>query len=75
MASPECVSCKARPSEVTLRQWQATLFGKFLDPGKPSSQIAEWKKKAAEKAFLRRQANGALQGKGRRRHLLKKQAE
>ena len=72
--------CKARPKEVTLRQWQTTLFGKFLDPGKPSSQIksrqtAEWKKKAAEKAFLKRQANGALQGKGRRRDLIKKHAE
>lgn len=72
--------CKARPKEVTLRRWQTTLFGKFLDPGKPSSQIksrqtAEWKKKAAEKAFLKRQANGALQGKGRRRDLIKKHAE
>lgn len=69
--------CKKRPADITIRQWQTTIFGKFLDPGRKSSETRSrkdpaWRRRAADKAAAKRRENGALEGQGRRRDLLKK---
>ena len=71
--------CKKRPDDISIRTWQTTIFGKFLDPGRPSKlvkskQTPEWKKQQAHKAAARRRAKGCLEGQGRRTDLARKKA-
>eukprot|EP00435_Cladocopium_sp_Y103_P046280 s351_g13.t1 len=73
--------CKKRPENISIRQWQTTIFGKFLDPaGRKSSETRarkdpEWRRRAADKAAARRREQGALEGQGRRRDLLQKEKD
>eukprot|EP00435_Cladocopium_sp_Y103_P071321 s91_g37.t1 len=72
--------CKKRPAGITIRTWQTTIHGRFLDPGRPSRlvknrQTPEFKQKQAQKAAARRRAQGALPGQGKRTDLLKKRKQ